>query len=162
MRPCGFGTITTRMSNELAPDATPATTRRGPARALHRARRWAWLLVAYASAAVALAGAVVPILPTTPFALLAVYAAARGSDRLHRYLLSHRVLGPLLADWRRDRAVRRGAKQAATASMAVSAVVVVLTAPSLLLAAAVAALLTAVATWLWLRPEPQPAAADGA
>jgi hypothetical protein len=150
------------MSNEPVVGATPPITRRRPARALRRARRWAWLLVAYGSAAVALAGAVVPLLPTTPFALLAVFAAARGSDRLHRHLLSHRVLGPVLADWRRDRAVRRGAKQAATASMAVSAVVVVLTAPSLLLAAAVAALLAAVATWLWLRPEPQPAAADRA
>ena len=154
----------------LSPHAcrpSPQPTRRSPSgdgprgRSASHVRRWAWLLVAYGSAAVALAAVVVPILPTTPFALLAVFAASRGSDRLHRYLLSHRVLGPLLADWRRDRAVRRRAKQAATASMAVSAVVVVLTAPSLLLAAGIAALLTAVATWLWLRPEPQPPAADG-
>ena len=148
------------MPNELAAEAEGATSRPLPG-ALRHARRWAWLLVAYASAAVALAAVVVPVLPTTPFALLAVFAAARGSDRLHRYLLSHRVLGPLLADWQRHRAVRRGAKQAATAWMAGSAVVVAFTAPSLVLAAAVVALLAVVATWLWLRPEP-PAAADGA
>jgi uncharacterized protein len=123
----------------------------------HRSRaatRWLWLVLAYASAGIAVVGVAVPLLPTTPFALLAVFAAARGSERLHRYLLAHRTLGPLIVDWHRHRAVRRGAKQAATATMAVSAAVVLLVAPSQVAAVAVLLLLGSVATWLWLRPEP--------
>lgn len=117
--------------------------------------RAAWLLVAYVSAAVAVVGVVMPVLPTTPFALLAVFAAARGSDRLHARLLAHRRLGPAIEHWRDSRAVSRTAKRSATATMAVSAFVLFLAAPSPWLAAAVTAFMVCVAMWLWLRPEPR-------
>lgn len=48
-----------------------------------RSLRWAWWLLAYASLGLALVGIVLPGLPTVPFVLLAAFAAARGSDRLH-------------------------------------------------------------------------------
>src|SRR3546814_20051788 len=61
--------------------------------------RWAWWLLAYASLGLGLVGVVVPGLPTVPFVLLSAYAAARGSERLHRWLLAHRVFGPMIVDW---------------------------------------------------------------
>ncbi len=45
--------------------------------------RWLWWLLAYASLGLGLLGIVVPGLPTAPFVLLAAFAAARGSKRLH-------------------------------------------------------------------------------
>jgi len=42
-------------------------------------------------------GIVVPVLPTTPFLLLAAACFVRGSPRLHRWLLSHRRLGPYVS-----------------------------------------------------------------
>jgi uncharacterized protein len=121
---------------------------------LGRPARWAWLVVAYAAAGVALVAVAVPLLPTTPFALLAVFAAARGSARLHAYLLRHRVLGPLVSDWKAHRAVRRSAKGAATASMAVSAAVLFVVLPSPGAPALVTLLMAGVGAWLWSRPEP--------
>ena len=50
--------------------------------------------------ALGLVGIAVPGLPTTPFLLLAVFFYARGSERLHRWLLTHRVLGPYLDRFR--------------------------------------------------------------
>lgn len=117
-------------------------------------KRAFWLVVAYASLGLALAGIVVPVLPTTPFALLAAYAGARGSARLHERLLAHRVLGPVIRDWQAGRAVRRRPKQAASATMAVSAAILFVASPSLWLAIAVTALMASVALWLWRRPEP--------
>lgn len=118
------------------------------------ARRWAWALAAYACLGLALAGVALPILPTTPFALLAAYCAARGSERLHARLLAHGTLGPVIRDWSEQRAVTRRAKLIATATMALSAVILlVLSGPGWLLLGTTG-MMVCVATWLWLRPEP--------
>ncbi len=44
-------------------------------------------------------GIVLPILPTTPFLLLASYLLARSSPRLNAILLNSRMFGPILRDW---------------------------------------------------------------
>ena len=65
-------------------------------------------------------GIVVPVLPTTPFVLLAAACFARSSARFHDYLLGHRVAGPILHDWQTHRAMPRRAKRAGFLLMAVS------------------------------------------
>ena len=47
--------------------------------------RLLWWLLAYASLGIGIVGIVVPGLPTVPFVLLAAFAAARGSRRLHAW-----------------------------------------------------------------------------
>lgn len=46
------------------------------------------------------AGIFLPLLPTTPFLLLAAYLFARSSDRWHRWLLQHKHLGPYIHAFR--------------------------------------------------------------
>jgi uncharacterized protein len=58
-------------------------------------------------------GVVLPVLPTTPFLLLASYCFVRSSPRLNRWLLRNRVFGPFLRDWQRHRGVRLHVKIAA-------------------------------------------------
>ncbi len=116
--------------------------------------RWAWWLLAYLSLALGLAGIVLPVLPTTPFILLAAFAAARGSERLYGWLLAHAVMGPMIRDWNANGAVNRNAKWLATAMMALTAVMLFIFSPRWWLAAAVSLMMVTVATWLWLRPEP--------
>jgi uncharacterized membrane protein YbaN (DUF454 family) len=126
-----------------------------PDRSSHRPLRWAWWLLAYASLALGLVGIVVPGLPTVPFVLLAAYAAARGSQRLHAWLLAHRQFGPVIRDWEAQGAVSRRAKRLATLMKAACAVVMFLTAPATWMAAMGTAIMAVVAAWLWRRPEPQ-------
>ncbi len=64
-------------------------------------------------------GLVLPLLPTTPFIILAAYCYARSSKRMHDWLLEHKVFGPLIDDWRRYGAIRRPAKIMATLSVIV-------------------------------------------
>jgi uncharacterized membrane protein YbaN (DUF454 family) len=116
--------------------------------------RWLWWLLAYASLALGLIGIVVPGLPTVPFVLLSAFAAARGSQRLYRWLLSHRQFGPIVRDWQAHGAVSRRSKWLATTMMSACAVIMFLTAPKLWMAATGTSIMAIVATWLWLRPEP--------
>ncbi len=69
----------------------------------------------------AILGALLPGLPTTPFLLLTSYCLLRSSRRLHEKLLQSRVFGGLLRDWHTHRGVRPGVK---TKSLAIMALVV--------------------------------------
>lgn len=77
-----------------------------------------WLMVGYAALGLAIAGAALPLLPTTPFLLLAAFAFARSSPRLHRWLLTHPNFGPLIENWHRYGAISLKAKAAALLTMA--------------------------------------------
>ncbi len=70
----------------------------------------------------AVLGALLPLLPTTPFLLLASASFARSSPRAQAWLRQSRLFGPLLADWERERGVRPHVK--ATAIVVVLGVVV--------------------------------------
>ena len=117
--------------------------------------RLLWWLLAYASLGLGIVGIVVPGLPTVPFVLLSAFAAARGSRRLHAWLLADRRFGPMIRDWEREGAVSRRAKRLAIGMMALCAAVMFLTAPTWWMAATGTAFMAIVAAWLWRRPEPR-------
>jgi uncharacterized protein len=50
-------------------------------------------------------GLIMPLLPTTPFLLLAAACYARASSRFYNALLNHRSFGPLIVEWRRHRSI---------------------------------------------------------
>ncbi|MCR6663242.1 MAG: YbaN family protein [Luteimonas sp.] len=121
---------------------------------VHSRFRWAWLLLAYLSLGLGFIGIFLPGLPTVPFILLAAFAAARGSEKLHRWLLAHRRFGPMIRDWQAHGAVSRRSKWLATLMMSLCAVIMFLTAPRWWMAATGTSIMLVVGTWLWFRPEP--------
>ena len=56
------------------------------------------------------AGALLPLLPTTPFVLLAAACFARSSPAFHRALRESKLFGPVLRDWEDHRSIPRDAK----------------------------------------------------
>jgi hypothetical protein len=87
-----------------APLSRPLRTTRPPL------VRGAWVAVGALFVGLAAAGAVLPLVPTTPFLLVAAACYARGSPRLHAWLLRHRVFGPTLRTWAASRALPPGVK----------------------------------------------------
>ncbi len=82
--------------------------------------RWLFLGLGLAALALAVLGVFLPVLPTTPLVLLAAAFFARGSTRLHRYLLHHKVFGPIIQDWEEHRSMPPGVKPWAFALLAIS------------------------------------------
>jgi uncharacterized membrane protein YbaN (DUF454 family) len=68
---------------------------------------------------IAVLGIFLPVLPTTPLLLLALACFAKSSERLHGWLLSHRVFGPVIRSWHETRSMPRRAKVSAVASIVV-------------------------------------------
>ncbi len=87
-----------------------------------RWQRWSWLICGVVCLAAGLLGIVLPLLPTTPFVLLAAYCFSRGSARYEQWLLTHPRFGPIVRDWQTRRAVPLRAKQVASVMMGVSSV----------------------------------------
>jgi uncharacterized protein len=55
-------------------------------------------------------GAVLPLLPTTPFLILALGCFAESSPRFHKMLLDNKWFGPPLAQWENSHTIRRKIK----------------------------------------------------
>ena len=82
--------------------------------------RLACIVAGFVALALGLIGIVVPVLPTTPFVLLAAACFARGSVRLHDAMLAHRIAGPIIHEWHTHRAMPRRAKRYAYVLMLLS------------------------------------------
>ena len=103
--------------------------------------------------AVGFVGAFLPLLPTTPFLILAAACFARSSPRLEHWLLNHRQFGPMLRSWRENGAIPVKAKAFACIGMSAGyALFWWGHAPSLPLALAVAAAMIASAAFVLSRP----------
>ena len=79
-----------------------------------------WFCFGWLCVAIGMVGIVLPLLPTTPFLLVAAWAFTRSSERARRWLLEHPRFGPAVTAWREERAIPRKAKIIAIFSLLAS------------------------------------------
>ena len=80
---------------------------------MHGPRRWLSVLLGLFFVGLGAAGVVLPVLPTTPFLILASACFVRSSPRLNAWLLRSRLFGPMLRQWQEQGRVQRRVKYAA-------------------------------------------------
>ncbi|HYD27059.1 YbaN family protein [Brevundimonas sp.] len=115
-------------------------------------RRLALRALGLAATALAIAGVALPIVPTTPFLLVAAWSFARSSPRLEAWLRVHPRLGPALKNWEERRAIPRGAKAVAVASLPASTAMVHAAGLGLGVTVAAGLVLACVGGWILTRP----------
>ncbi len=76
-----------------------------------------WLILGWSTLALGMIGVFLPIVPTVPFLLVAVWAFAKSSPRLRMKILRHPTYGPPIRAWQRNGAISRPGKIASTVAM---------------------------------------------
>ncbi len=79
--------------------------------------RFLWQLSGFTCLVVGIIGIFVPLLPTTPFLILAAFSFERGSERIHQWLTNHPRLGPPIENWKHHGAISTRAKTMAISMM---------------------------------------------
>ncbi len=112
-----------------------------------------YLALAWLCVGAGVVGIFVPLLPTTPFLLVAMWGFMRSSPRLEYWLRNHPMLGPYVSDWNDHGIVPIKAKILAISMMSLSmAWLAFFSSASLLVVTIVGATLATVAIWLVSRP----------
>ena len=114
--------------------------------------RWFYMGAGLVAVGLGIVGAFLPILPTVPFLILAVFCFARSEPEWERHLLEHHRYGQVLRDWGERGAIRRKYKYISIGMMAVGAGFTGFSIgwPWVLISVAI---LCTFGVWIWTRPE---------
>ncbi|MFD2180133.1 YbaN family protein [Veronia pacifica] len=94
-------------------------------------KRWILLFFGWLWLVVGLIGIFVPLLPTTPFLLLATACFINSSPRIAEWLLNHPKYGPTIVNWREHGAVTKKIKRRASFFIVISFTISILISPIL-------------------------------
>ena len=123
-----------------------------------RYRRWIFLGIGWLFFGLGVLGALVPVLPTTPFMIIALWAFSQSSERFQNWLYNHPVFGPPLQRWHKYRVISATAKMAAIGAMVASITYLVFfTTTSLPVLAATGGLMLIGAWYILTKPSQAPA-----
>jgi uncharacterized membrane protein YbaN (DUF454 family) len=114
-----------------------------------------WRILGFTSVGIGMINAFIPLMPTTVFLLVGAWALSKGSPKWRAKLIAHPRFGRALRDWEDGRRVSRRGKRLAALGMTVSWVILVIWQGISPWTVGVGVVLTAIATWLWRRPEPR-------
>lgn len=100
-----------------------------------------------------LIGVVLPVLPTTPFLILAAACFARSSPRFEQWLVDHPTFGPPVRDWRENGAIGARAKLFAIIGIVLGFGIFIATVtPGLMMGLLVFMIMAGAATFVLSRP----------
>ena len=126
---------------------------------LSRRARWIYFGIGWLFFGLGVLGAFLPVLPTTPLMIVALWAFSKSSERFHTWLYNHKIFGPPLQRWHEYRVIPAKAKMAAIGAMTASlAFMIFFTAATLPVLLAAGGLMLVGAVYILTKPGQVPAA----
>ena len=110
------------------------------------------LLLGFLFLGVGILGAVLPVLPSTCFFITAAYYFGTSSEKLEKWMLNHPRIGPTIVSWRKYKAIPRLGKIMAIVAMAVSVLIMILSAAPLFVKVGSVIVLSLCAVYVLTRP----------
>ena len=89
------------------------------------------VIAGWLSVCLGVVGIVLPVLPTTPFMILAALCFSRSSPRFHSWLLNNRIFGPIISDWQSNKCMRKKVKMRALVIIAITFFISIMIVPLL-------------------------------
>ncbi|MFH7809755.1 YbaN family protein [Acinetobacter sp. BSP-153] len=111
--------------------------------------RWVCIGLAWVCLAIGTLGIIIPGLPTFDFYFLATIFAAKGSARLHRWIVQNRVIGPILQQWKEHKTLPTKAKILSLLSMSLAAGLMLWKVPHPYFVGIAIIIMIAVQIWIW-------------
>ena len=115
--------------------------------------RHVWTALGLINVALGIVGAFLPVMPTTVFLIIAAWCFAKGSPKLHNWLMSHQRFGPPLRNWQDHGAIPRRTKILAISMIAASFAITVFVGTATWVLVILALILVSVSTFIVTRPE---------
>jgi len=121
-----------------------------------RVARYVYVAIGLLFVGLGALGVVLPVVPTTPFLLISLWAFARSSQRLEAWLLAHRLFGPRLVEWKKHRVIPWSVKLTAWGSMIASLTLMIVTGRSPIAIVGAASVMAIGATYVASKPSKPP------
>ncbi|MCL1078283.1 DUF454 domain-containing protein [Parashewanella spongiae] len=110
------------------------------------------IFVGLVSVLLGVIGIFLPLLPTVPFILLALFCFARSSEKLHQWLIKHPWFTVSISDWQQHRGIRQKIKKRAMVVSACSFIISIILAPILWVKAMLLVLMFLLMFFMWQIP----------
>ena len=111
-----------------------------------------WFTLGSLSLLFAVLGVILPLLPTVPFLLIAAFFFAKSSERVHTWLINHRLFGKMIRDWHERGAIDLKAKYFATFSILLVVVISLVIKIKLMIFVIQVLVLSLALLFIWTRP----------
>ena len=117
-----------------------------------KTKRTFYLIVGYIFVGIGFLGALLPVLPTVPFLLIAVWAFSKSSDRLKEWLYTHPVYGTHITAWFEKGAMTKKAKFFSIFFMFISLSILTYLSPNFYIPSIVGCIMIGVSMYILTRP----------
>ncbi|MGL6259184.1 YbaN family protein [Vibrio sp. WXL103] len=119
---------------------------------MNKLKQWLWNFAGSVCLILGALGVFLPLLPTTPFILLASACFMRGSQRVHDWMHRHPTFGPIIRNWHTHRGVSRRVKQRGAILIVISFCFSIIVVPKLWLKVMLIAMMSILLSWFLRLP----------
>ena len=111
-----------------------------------------WNILGFISLGLAYVGVITPGIPYSPFVVFAAYCFSKGSERMHKWIMNHKLFGPFLTNWGEKRVFPEKMKYFMLAMMSLSLILMYSTGVKPIGIISTALFMACVALWAWRYP----------